>query len=71
MTTVDELVPRAKVAKECGVSVRTIHRYEAQKRPGFDQLVIINNRGYHRRSRVEAVKILGNRLGATSTTDSA
>jgi hypothetical protein len=60
--TIDELVPRQRVAKELGVTSRTICRYEVEKRPGFDRPVKINNRVFHPRSRIEAVKALGNLL---------
>ena len=60
----DQLVPRPQFAKELGVSHRTICRYERAKRPGFDEPIMIGNRVYHRRSKVEAVKRLGNGLMA-------
>ena len=60
--TIDELIPRPKVAKELGISHRTICRYEVEKKPGFDQAVKIGQRVYHPRSRIEAVKTLGNLL---------
>jgi hypothetical protein len=52
----DELVPRPRVAKEMGVSHRTVCRWEALKRPGFDHAVKIGLRVFHRRSKIEAVK---------------
>jgi predicted DNA-binding transcriptional regulator AlpA len=60
--TVEEMVPRPKVAKELSLSSRTISRYEAEKRPGFDRPVKIGGRVFHPRSRIEAVKALGNLL---------
>jgi hypothetical protein len=53
----EEMVPRPKVAREFGVHVRTIKRWEDQRKPGFDQAIIINDRGYHQRSNIEAVKL--------------
>jgi predicted DNA-binding transcriptional regulator AlpA len=52
----EQLVPRPKVAREIGVSHRTICRWEAKKRPGFDRAVKIGQRVFHPRSRIEAVK---------------
>jgi len=60
--TVEELVPRPKVAKELGISSRTICRYEIERRAGFDHPVKIGGRVFHPRSRIEALKTLGNRL---------
>jgi DNA-binding XRE family transcriptional regulator len=62
MQNFDDLVPRAKVAREIGVSHRTICRWEADRRPGFDAPVKIGARVFHPRSRIEAVKALGNAL---------
>jgi predicted DNA-binding transcriptional regulator AlpA len=59
---VEEMIPRPRVAKECGLSTRTICRYEVEKRPGFDRSVKIGRRVFHPRSRIEAVKTLGNLL---------
>jgi predicted DNA-binding transcriptional regulator AlpA len=61
----DELVSRQKMAKELGISVRTLYRYEAEKKAGFDQPVKLGQRTFHRRSRVEALKLLGNLLEAS------
>jgi hypothetical protein len=58
----EELVPRPKVARELGTTTRTICRYEVEKRPGFDRSVKIGRRVFHPRSRIEAVKTLGNLL---------
>jgi predicted DNA-binding transcriptional regulator AlpA len=60
----EELVPRPKVAKELGISHRTICRYETEKKPGFDRSVKIGGRVFHPRSRIDAVKTLGNLLEA-------
>jgi hypothetical protein len=65
--TIDELVPRTKVAKELGISHRTICRYEVEKKPGFDHPVRINRRVFHPRSRIEAVKTFGNLLQLEET----
>jgi predicted DNA-binding transcriptional regulator AlpA len=62
MSVNEELVPRPKVAKELGISHRTICRYETEKRPGFDRPVKIGGRVFHPRSRIDAVKALGNLL---------
>jgi hypothetical protein len=56
MMKVEELVPRPLVAKEFNVSHRTVCRWENKKVPGFDDPVEINNRIFHKRSRIEAVK---------------
>ena len=58
----EELVPRAKVLREFNISMRCLLNWEAAKVPGFDRPVKIGNRTYHPRSRLEAVKILGNLL---------
>jgi hypothetical protein len=63
----DELIPRTKVARELGISHRTLCRYEVGKKPGFDQPVTINGRKYHRRSRIEAAKTLGDLLQVEET----
>jgi predicted DNA-binding transcriptional regulator AlpA len=60
--TYEELVPRPQVAKEIGVSHRTICRWENEKRPGFDRAVKIGRSVFHPRTRIEAAKTLGNRL---------
>ena len=65
----DELVPRPKVAKELGISHRTVCRYEDEKRPGFDRPVKINGRVFHPRSRIEAVKALGDCLTVEGLVD--
>jgi hypothetical protein len=62
MQKFDELVPRPTAAKEFGVSLRTVCRWEADKKPGFDDPVKIGPRVFHRRSGIEAVKALGNAL---------
>jgi hypothetical protein len=62
----EELVPRAKVVKELGVSHRTVCRWEAEKKPGFDRPVKIGQQVFHPRSRIDAVKVLGNLLDAES-----
>lgn len=59
---IDELVRRSKVAKEFNKSIRTICRYEVEKKPGFDRPVTIAGRVH--RSRIDAVKLLGDRLEA-------
>ena len=59
---IDHLMPRSLVALELGTTPRTIMRWEAEKKPGFDKPVKIGSRVYHPRSRVEAVKTLGNAL---------
>jgi hypothetical protein len=61
---VETLVPRSQVAKEFGKSSRTIIRYEIDKKPGFDRGVTIAGRMFHPRSRIEAVKLLGDSLEA-------
>jgi hypothetical protein len=61
---IEEMVPRPQVAKELGTTIRTICRYETEKRPGFDRPVKIGGRVFHPRSRIEAVKILGNLVDA-------
>jgi predicted DNA-binding transcriptional regulator AlpA len=58
----EELVSRPQVARELGTTTRTICRYEDAKKPGFDRPVKIGGRVYHPRSRIEAVKTLGNLL---------
>jgi hypothetical protein len=58
-TSPDSLVSRRTLAQEFGVTVKTICRWEHRKLLGFDEPVIINNRTYHRRRRVEAAKALG------------
>lgn len=60
--SVEELVPRPQVAKEFGVSHRTVCRWEAEKRPGFDRSVKLGQRVFHPRSGIEAVKVLGSHL---------
>jgi hypothetical protein len=60
----DEIVHRTKVAKEFDVSPRTVKRWEAERRPGFDQPVVIAGRVYHPRMRLEAAKVLGDCLKA-------
>jgi len=62
MSGYDVFVSRPQVAKELGISHRSICRYEEEKRPGFDRGVKIAGRVYHPRSRIEAVKVLGNLL---------
>jgi DNA-binding transcriptional MerR regulator len=52
----EELVPRAKLAKEFGVNTRTIIRW--QKFPAF-QPTRINGRNYYSRGLIEAAKKLG------------
>jgi hypothetical protein len=64
---IEEMVPRPKVAREMGISHRTLCRYEAEKRPGFDRAVKIGRQVFHPRSRIEAVKTLGNLLPAEET----
>lgn len=59
---IDQLVPRAIVAKEMGTTARTICRWEVEKKPGFDRPVKVGQRVFHPRSRIEAVKTLGNAL---------
>jgi DNA-binding transcriptional MerR regulator len=54
-----ELVSRSNAAREFGVTHRTIQNWEASKVPGFDAPIKINGRVYHRRDKLEAVKILG------------
>lgn len=61
---IDELVRRSKVAKEFNKSTRTICRYEVEKKPGFDRPVTIAGRVHHLRSRIDALKLLGDRLEA-------
>jgi hypothetical protein len=56
MTDYEEFVPRPKIAREFGVSHRSICRWEKEKRPGFDQAVKIGKLVFHPRSRIEAVK---------------
>lgn len=68
MMTVEELIPRTKVARELGITTRTVCRYEVEKRPGFDRPVKIGGRIFHPRSRIEAVKILGNLLQSGEST---
>ena len=53
---IDELVPRRRATQEFGVCQRTIARWERIKLLGFDEPVVINNRVYHRRSRLELGK---------------
>jgi predicted DNA-binding transcriptional regulator AlpA len=59
---VEQLIPRPIVAKELGISSRTVCRYEVEKRPGFDKPVKMGGRVFHPRSRIDAVKALGNLL---------
>ena len=59
---VDSLMPRSLVASELGVTPRSVMRWEKEKRPGLDKPVKIGGRVFHPRSRVEAVKLLGNLL---------
>lgn len=59
---IDHMMPRSQVALELGTTPRSIMRWEKEKRPGFDRPVKIGSRVYHPRSRVEAVKLLGNAL---------
>jgi hypothetical protein len=56
---VGELVPRAKAAREFGVSSRSVLNWEIERRPGFDQPIRLGNRVYHARKRLEAAKLLG------------
>jgi hypothetical protein len=60
----ETLVARPQVAKELGISHRTLCRYETEKKPGFDRAVKIGGRVFHPRSRIEAVKVLGNFLAS-------
>jgi hypothetical protein len=46
MTDYEEFVPRPKIAREFGVSHRSICRWEKEKRPGFDQAVKIGKSLY-------------------------
>ena len=48
---IDQLVPRAMVAKELGTTSRTIIRWEEAKKPGFDRPVKVGQRVFHPRSR--------------------
>ena len=59
---IDHLMPGRLVALELGTTPRSVMRWEEEKRPGFDQPVKIGSRVYHPRSRIEAVKALGNAL---------
>ena len=59
---IDNLIPRSQVARELGVVPRSVMRWEAEKKPGFDKAVKIGNRVFHPRSRIEALKALGNAL---------
>jgi hypothetical protein len=53
---IDILVPRSQVARECGVSTRTIVRWQEARLPGLDAPVFINKHWYFKRSDVERAK---------------
>jgi hypothetical protein len=55
----EELVPRRQVAREFGVTTRTVCRWEHSQLPGFDGRVCINRRNYHPRTLIESAKKLG------------
>jgi hypothetical protein len=55
----ESYVSRSVVAREQGVSKKTIERWEDKKVIGFDTPVKINGRVYHPRSRLEAARRLG------------
>jgi hypothetical protein len=52
----DTLVRRPAVAREIGVSTRTIKRWEEAGEPGFDQPIVIRGIVFHRRSNIEKAK---------------
>ncbi len=59
MTFKSELISRGRAAREFGVTLRTVSNWEAAKVPGFDEPIKINGRVYHRREKLDAVKVLG------------
>jgi hypothetical protein len=61
---IDTLVPRSQVAKEFGVTLKTVARWELQKLPGFDERVVLSKRVYYRRSNIERAK--AGRAGAAA-----